>query len=35
MSTIILEYKKPELIQIDILSDTQGLSLACSSVDGC
>lgn len=36
MSTIILEYKRPELIKVDILTDTQGLSLACGSIDpGC
>lgn len=36
MSTIILEYKKPELIKVDILTDTQGLSLACgSTTPGC
>ena len=33
--TIVLEYKKPELIEIDILTDTQGLSLACGSKPGC
>ena len=36
MSKIIMEYNKPELLKVNILTDTQGLSLACGSdTPGC
>ncbi len=36
MEIIIMEYQKPELIKVDIFTDTQGLSLACGSAStGC